>query len=228
MPFFRSLLFTLIFYPGTLVAVLAAFPAAAIDRAALNGVVRSWLRFHHYCVRYLLGIRTRIEGDIPPGPALVAAKHQSMFETVEMALILGLPAVVLKQELADIPLWGWAAKRYGAIPVDRKGGAKALRIMMKAAKQAIGEGRAILIFPEGTRVSPGRQPPLQSGFAGLYRALKLPVVPVALDSGTLWPRQAFVKRPGLITIRFGKVIEPGLSRKEIESKVHSAINALDD
>jgi 1-acyl-sn-glycerol-3-phosphate acyltransferase len=228
MPFLRSLLFTLIFYPGTLVAVLAAFPAAAINRAALKGVVRSWLRFHHYCVRNILGICTRIEGDIPSGPALVAAKHQSMFETVEMALILGLPAVVLKQELADIPLWGWAAKRYGAIPVDRKGGPKALRIMMKAAEQEIGEGRAILIFPEGTRVAPGRQPPLQSGFAGLYRALKLPVVPVALDSGRLWPRQAFVKRPGLITIRFGEVIEPGLSRKDIEAQVHSAINTLED
>jgi 1-acyl-sn-glycerol-3-phosphate acyltransferase len=228
MPFLRSLLFTLIFYPGTFVAVLAAFPAAAIGRGALNGVVRSWLRFHHYCVRYLLGIRTRIEGDIPSGPALVAAKHQSMFETVEMALILGLPAVVLKQELADMPLWGWAARRYGAIPVDRQGGAKALRIMMKAAERAIGEGRAILIFPEGTRVAPGRQPPLQSGFAGLYRALKLPVVPVALNSGQLWPRQTFVKRPGLITIRFGEAIEPGLARKEIEARVHSAINALED
>ena len=102
--------------------------------------------------------------------------------------MLDQPAMVLKRELIDIPLWGWVVKRYGVIPIDRTGGAAALRRMMRAAEAAIAEGRPIVIFPEGTRVAPGERPPLKSGFAGLYRALKLPVVPVAVDVGRLWPR----------------------------------------
>nr|MDP9414788.1 1-acyl-sn-glycerol-3-phosphate acyltransferase [Pseudomonadota bacterium] len=155
------------------------------------------------------------------------AKHQSMFETIEIVLLLEEPAVVLKRQLADIPLWGWAAQRYGVIPVDREGGAAALRRMLKAAQAAVSEGRPIAIFPEGTRVGPGEQPPLQAGFAGLYRALGLPVVPVALDSGRLWPRRSFSKRPGVVTMRFGDPIPPGLPRKDVEARVHAAINALD-
>ena len=98
---------------------------------------------------------------------------------------------------------------------------------MRAAEAAIAEGRPIIIFPEGTRVPPGETPPLQPGFAGLYRALKLPVVPVAVDSGRLAPRNSFVKRPGIVTFRFGAAIPPGLKRDEIEARVHAAINALE-
>ena len=97
--------------------------------------------------------------------------------------------------------------------------------MMRATAAAIAEGRSIVLFAEGTRVAPGERPPLQSGFAGLYRALKLPVVPLALDSGQLWPRRAFIKRPGIVTFRFGETIPPGLGREEIEAVVHAAINA---
>jgi 1-acyl-sn-glycerol-3-phosphate acyltransferase len=150
-----------------------------------------------------------------------------MFETVEVLAILDDPAVVLKRELADLPLWGRAARRYGVIPVDREGGAAALRRMLKAANDAVAAGRAIVIFPEGTRVLPGEQPPLQPGFAGLYRSLGVPVVPVALNSGRLWPRRSFVKRPGVVTMRFGEPIPPGLPRGDIEARVHAAINALD-
>ena len=227
MDLLRSALFNLIFFAGTVIAVLVAIPAALIGQKALWPVVRGWGRWHRLCARYLLGIRTRVEGRLPEAPALVAAKHQSMFETVEVVVLLDRPAVVLKRELADLPLWGWAARRYGVIPVDREGGAAALRRMLKAAAEAVEQGRPIVIFPEGTRVAPGEQPPLQPGFAGLYRALGLPVVPVALDSGRLWPRRSFVKRPGVVTMRFGEPIPPGLQRKEIEARVHAAINALE-
>jgi len=99
--------------------------------------------------------------------------------------------------------------------------------MLKAAREAIADNRPIIIFPEGTRVPPGEKPPLQPGFAGLYKSLGLPVVPVALDSGRLWPR-SFVKRPGVVTIRMGEPIPPGLKRPEVEAEVHRAINALED
>jgi 1-acyl-sn-glycerol-3-phosphate acyltransferase len=150
-----------------------------------------------------------------------------MFETMEMVLLLKEPAVVLKRELADIPLWGWVVRRYGVIPVDRSGGAAALRRMMRAAEAAVAEGRPILIFPEDTRAAAGTAPPLQPGFAGLYRALGLPIVPVAVNSGRLWPPRRFVKRPGLVTFRFGETVAPGLKRGEVEARVRDAINALE-
>jgi 1-acyl-sn-glycerol-3-phosphate acyltransferase len=150
-----------------------------------------------------------------------------MFETIEILLVLKRPAVVMKRELADLPGWGWVARRYGVIPVDREGGAAALRRMLRAAQAAIGAGREIAIFPEGTRVAPGEQPQLQAGFAGLSRSLGVPVVPLAIDSGRLWPKGRFAKRPGIVTFRFGEPIPPGLPRREIEDRVHRAINQLD-
>jgi 1-acyl-sn-glycerol-3-phosphate acyltransferase len=141
--------------------------------------------------------------------------------------MLDQPAMVLKRELADIPFWGWVVRRYGVIPVDRGAGAAALRRMMRAGAAAIAEGRPIIIFPEGTRVPPGETPSLQPGFAGLYRALRLPVVPVAVDSGRLAPPHSLVKRPGIVTFRFGEMIPPGLDREQVEAAVHEAINALE-
>ena len=227
MAFLRSLLFALFFYTVSVLCVLAAFPASLFGSRALRGVTHVWVRLHRWCARFLLGITTRIEGTPPAAPALVAAKHQSMYETMELVLLLDEPAIIMKRELFDIPLWGWVARRYGIIPVDREGGAVALRRMMRAAEAAIAEGRPIVLFAEGTRVAVGERPLLQSGFAGLYRALKLPVVPVALDSGRLWPRRTFVKQPGIVTFRFGEPIPPGLGRGEIEAAVHEAINALE-
>lgn len=227
MPVLRSALFAGFFYSGTFVAVVTALLAACFGRNPLIVVAVGWARYQRWCAAVFLGVRSHVEGNIPSGPILFAAKHQSMFETTEMVLMLRKPAVVLKQELADLPGWGWVARRYGVIPVDREGGAPALRRMLKAAHAAIGEGRPILIFPEGTRVAPGDQPPLQPGFAGLYRSLGIPVVPVALDSGLIWPRHRFVKRPGIVTFRFGEPVPPGLSRAEVEARVHAAINALE-
>jgi 1-acyl-sn-glycerol-3-phosphate acyltransferase len=223
----RSLLFSLVFYAGTILFVAAGALALPFGRPAVRAVADAWAAFHRACAAVLLGIRSRIEGEVPEGAMLVAAKHQSMFETIDLVVLLGTPRIVMKQELARIPVWGWLATRYGMIAVDRSGGAAALRRMMKEGERARAEGRPVVIFPEGTRVAPGEAPALQPGFAGLYRALGLPVVPVALDSGRLWPRRSFVKRSGLVTMRFGAPIPPGLPRREVEARVHAAINALE-
>jgi 1-acyl-sn-glycerol-3-phosphate acyltransferase len=223
----RSVVFALVFYGWTVIAVLLAFPIGLFGTRAIRRWSHLWAGFHRWCARHILGIGSRIEGTPPSGAALVAVKHQSMYETMEIVLMLDQPALVLKRELADLPLWGWVVRRYGVIPIDRAGGAATLRRMMRAAEGVIAEGRPIVIFPEGTRVAPGERPPLKSGFAGLYRALKLPVVPVAVDSGRLAPRHGLVKRPGIVTFRFGETIPPGLRRDEIEAAVHRAINALD-
>lgn len=226
MALLRSALFALVFYAGTVIAVLSAFPVALFGRVALRRHARGWAQFHRWCARHLLGIHSLVEGSRPPGPALIASKHQSMYETLELLVILGDPAVVVKRELAEIPFWGWVARRYGVIPVDRAGSAMALRAMVRAGRAALAEGRDVLIFPEGTRVAAGDQPPLAAGFAGLYRQLALPVAPIALDSGRLYPR-GLVKRPGIVTFRFADPIPPGLPRPEVERRVHIAINALD-
>jgi 1-acyl-sn-glycerol-3-phosphate acyltransferase len=221
----RTILHAIVFYGLSVPIVLGAPVAGLFGRHAAIRYALGWALFGRWCARAILGITTRIEGE-RPAPALYAAKHQSMFETFELALSLDAPAIVMKAELARIPVWGEATRGYGVIAINRAGSASAMRQMMREAKAALAEGRSVLIFPEGTRVPPGQQPPLKSGFAGLYRMLGLPVVPVALDSGRCWPRHG-AKRPGVVTFRFGAAIPPGLPREEIEPRVHAAMNALD-
>lgn len=221
----RSALFALIFYPGSIVMVLAAIAAIPFGQNAIVAASRRWALWHRWCARFLLGIRTRLEGDLPQRDALIVFKHEAMYETVEVLTLFDCPAVVMKQELIDIPGWGYVALRHGVIPVNREAGAAALRRMMSAAKAAKAAHRPVILFPEGTRVRHGERPPLRSGFAGLYKLLGLPVVPVALNSGRLWPR-GFVKYPGVVTMKIGKAIPAGLPRDEVETRVHQAINAL--
>lgn len=222
----RSLLYALLFYPATLMWVLAGIAAALFGRRPTLAVVLSWVDLHRWLAEHILGIRTRVEGVVPRGPHLIAVKHQSAFETTEMVRLSNLPVIVMKRELGRIPLFGWMTRRYGVIEVERSAGAKALRAMVAGGKDAIASGRSVIIYPEGTRVRPGATPPLKAGFAALYRALALPVVPVAVDSGRLWGR-GLAKRSGTVTFKVGETIPPGLKREEIERRVHSAINALE-
>jgi 1-acyl-sn-glycerol-3-phosphate acyltransferase len=205
--------------------VLSGLVASLFGRAPTLAVVLSWVEVNHWLVTNILGIRIRVEGSVPPDPHLIAVKHESMLETLEMVRITHLPVIVIKRELADLPLFGFMTRRYGVIPVERSAGAKALRSLVEHGKQAVASGRSIIIYPEGTRVRVGDARPLRSGFAALYRAVGLPVVPVAVDSGRLWGR-GFVHRSGTVTIKVGDVIPAGLKRDEVERQVHAAINAL--
>lgn len=222
----RTIVFTPIFYLGSAVIVIMAVLLLPLGEqmAIRSGLV--WARFNYWCAHRLLGIETRVEGRLATVPTLYACKHESMFETAEMLRLLRDPAVVFKRELLKIPGWGWVAARHGVIPIDREAGAGAVRALLTAAKRIRAEGRNVVIFPEGTRVPHGEAPPLKAGFAGLYKALGMPVVPIAMDSGRMWPRGSFVKRPGTVTFRFGEPIPPGLPRDEIEARVHAAINLL--
>jgi 1-acyl-sn-glycerol-3-phosphate acyltransferase len=222
----RTLLFRIVFYTISVPIVVSVPISALFGQQAVIAHATVWTTFHRWCARVLLGIRIRTEGPRPIGPVLYAAKHQSMFEALELQSMLDGPAMVLKEELANIPAWGYAARRYGALVIDRAASAKALRQMMREGKAAKDAGRSVLIFPEGTRVLPGDQPPLKSGFAGLYRALGMPTVPIAIDSGLVWPKKG-AKHAGAVTFRFGEAIPPGLPREEIDARVHAAINALD-
>ena len=226
MNWLRTLLFRLAFYGGSVPIVLLVPVSGLFGRAAMIRHARFWSRYQRACARWLLGITVRVEGLRPTHPVLYAVKHQAFFEAIDMADALDGPAIILKRELTRIPLWGWATKVYGAIAVDCEASAAMLRRMMTEGRALTAEGRSILLFPEGTRVPPGERPPLKSGFAGLYKTLKLPVVPVAVDSGRLWPKRGS-KGPGVITYRFGKEVPPGLPREEAEQRVWAALNALD-
>jgi 1-acyl-sn-glycerol-3-phosphate acyltransferase len=221
----RSILYAVIFYPATALFVVAGIIMTIFGQLATRKLVRSWCSFSGALARVVLGLRPEVEGRIPEGAVLIAVKHESMYETLEMVRIADTPVIVLKRELSQIPFFGWLTRRYGVIPVDRAAGSKALREMVAAGRSAARTGRAVLIYPEGTRVPHGEEPPLRSGFAGLYRALGLPVVPVAVDSGRLWTR-GLLKRRGVIHFRIGEPIQPGLKREDIEARVHAAINAL--
>lgn len=226
MALLRSLLYALAFYTITVVWVLAGMLASLLGRGPTLAIVSSWVEIHHWLVERILNICISVEGHIPAGPHLIAVKHQSMLETLEMVRLTDLPVIVIKKELAEIPLFGWMTRRYGVIAVERSAGAKALRRLVEEGREAAAEGRSVIIYPEGTRVHVGHAPPLKSGFAALYRALGLPVVPVAVDSGRLWGR-SFIHRAGTVRLRIGETIPAGLKREEIEARVHSSINALE-
>lgn len=220
----RSLAFYALFYGGSVFLVSAAVAAIVAYRPWLAPVVAKWGGWHLWCVEHVLGIEVVLDGALPEGRVLIAVKHESFFEAIDTPRLFTHPAVFAKHELFAIPGWGYSALTYGLIPVAREKGAKTLREMLSLAKQRLDEGRPLVIFPEGTRVAHGTQPPLQAGFAGLYKLLKLPVVPIAVDSGAIYHH--VIKRRGRITYKVGAKIPAGLPREEIEAKVHAAINVL--
>lgn len=220
----RNLVYYPVFYGISAFLVAGSAIAALIGPTALRRLVRMWTGWHRWCVVNLLGIRVEVEGALPDGPVLIAVKHESFFEAIDMPRLLRFPSVFAKRELFAIPVWGYSARIYGLIPVARDGGARALRLMIADARGKIADGRPLVIFPEGTRVPHGEMPKLQAGFAGTYKLLGLPVVPIAVNSGPLYHR--LIKRSGTVTYRVGETIPAGLPRPEIEARVHEAINAL--
>ena len=220
----RSIVFYVVFYGVTVALAFLVSAQVVLPGRGFVHTIFFWTRFHRWCARWILGIRIRIEGKPPTGPLLVALKHESFYEAIDLPVLLSYPGVFAKIELLRLPLWGRAAQHYGLIGVERDQGAKALRTMIAGARVIAAQGRPLAIFPEGTRVPPGTRAPLQAGFAGIYKLLGCAVVPVAVSSGALYNR--WWKRPGTITVRIGEAIPAGLPRQEIEARVHAAINAL--
>lgn len=220
----RSLLFYPAFYGGTVVWVLLAFAVMPFGARIYRRVVDGWSAYHRVCARLILGIRVILDGELPGSHVLIAVKHESFFEAIDLPNLLDYPVVFAKAQLLRIPLWGKVGGHYGLVPVERDQGAKALRAMVTTARKFASEGRPVAIFPEGTRIPHGKIAPMQAGFAGLYKLIGLPVVPVAVDSGPLYHR--WWKLPGTITYRVGETIPAGLSRAEIEERVIAEINVL--
>ena len=221
----RTILWAVAFFAGSAVVVIAAALVGYVSRPALLVTVQAWALWHRWCVRFVLGQSIVVEGALPSGANFLVFKHEAMFETVDVLLLFDCPVVFAKRELFDIPLWGRMALRYGLIPIERDAGATALRTMRRAAQAAIECGRPIALFPEGTRVRHGLAPSIHSGFAGVYKLLRMPAVPIAVDSGRL-TSHGWIRWPGTITYRVGEVIPPGLPRNVAEQWAYAAINTL--
>ena len=154
---------------------------------------------------------------------MAACKHQSAWDTMIFALLLRHPSFVMKKSLKRIPLFGWFLARSGMVAIDRSAGASALKGMLRDAREMIAKGRAVIIFPEGTRTAPGKSLPYHPGVFALYRDLGLPTVPIALNSGLYWRRDAFLKRPGKIVMEILPPIPPGLPRKAFMAQLEAGI-----
>lgn len=217
----RNIAFYIAFYVGSAVLVLLALLSAVFGKQAVRTVATFWSGYHRVCARWLLGIRVQVKGAPADQPVLYAFRHESFFEAIDLPTVLPLPVIFAKQELFAIPGWGRVALMYGLQPVARDQGATALRTMVKGARAMAKTGRPLAIFPEGTRVPHSEAARLQAGFAGLYKLLGLPVVPVSIHTGALYHRTW--KRPGTVTYSFGEAIEPGLPREEVERRVAAAI-----
>jgi 1-acyl-sn-glycerol-3-phosphate acyltransferase len=173
----------------------------------------------------ICGIRLEVRGmeHLPPGPALLASRHQSAFDTLVWLTLVPSCCYVLKRELLRIPLFGPLIPLTGMIAIDRSGGASALRGLMREGVRAAREGRQIVIFPEGTRAAPGATLPLQPGIAALASSTGLPVIPVVTDSGRYWGRRAFRKHPGTIHIELLPPLPAGLRREELMRRLTDAL-----
>ena len=211
MSWLTSILSAIVFYIGTSVLVILMLPVCLSARIApLAG--RLWGRFASF-VAWISGISFCLEGNVPKGKQVIyAVKHQSAWETMVLFWVLYDPIIVMKQELMRIPFIGWVFKRTGSIGVDRSAGMAALKKLKRDALIAVETGRPLLIFPQGTRVLPRTEAPYQIGVYALYSATGLPVVPVALNSGSFWPRKGIRKYSGCITLEFLPEIAPGLPR----------------
>lgn len=231
MKILRSLLFNILFYPGTIFLAFAMLPLLVSSRmTSYAGSFWGWLTCK---LLFITGICHVNEGDLHLGDQVIyAVKHQSAWETLVLYWQLQGPVIVLKKELMMIPILGWYFARAGCIAVDRKAGMAAVKQLRRQAMLKSGTGRSMLIFPQGTRVSPSTYAPYQIGVFALYQITNLPVVPVALNSGLFWSRKGYINRAGQITVSYLPPIEPGLSRKEfmarLEQEIETRTNALEE
>lgn len=224
--FVRSILFDAAFYSVSLGIMVIFLPLMLLPQRAIFWAGRVWVKTTMFLLKTIVGLTYRVEGkeNLPKGPYIVACKHQSAWETLIFHLLVDRPAYALKRELTWIPILNLYFKRMEMVIIDRSAGARALKSLLQGARRAVlQQQRPLVIYPEGTRGTPGKPAHYQPGVGVLYRDLNVPVVPVALNSGLFWGRRSFLKRPGQITLQFLPPIPPGLSRVDFMENLESCI-----
>lgn len=221
----RSVAFNVLFYLNLAVLLIVAIPTFLLPRRGVIWMAKTWGRTSNFLLRHVCGTRIEYRGleKIPHGALILAAKHQSVWETFTLVGMLDEPTYVLKRELKWIPFFGWCLSKAGMIGVNRGARGLALSSMTEGAREAIAEGRQIIIFPEGTRRAPGAEPNYKYGVVHLYAEIGVPCVPVALNSGLFWPRRKFLRYPGTIRLEVLDPIPPGLSKEAFAERLKNDI-----
>ena len=232
MPQLRAFAANLAFYLNVVVWMVVCSPVLLGPRHWAVRAMKAWAKSTMWLIRWTAGIAWDVRGldNIPRrnnGAAMagciIAAKHQSAWETFGLLPYLDDPAYILKKELMMIPLFGWYCAKAGMIPVERTKSAQALRDMTRAARKAVAEDRQLIIFPEGTRRSVDAPPDYKSGVAHIYKQLDVPLVPAALNSGLFWPRRQRKRFPGTLVVSMLPAIPPGEDVKAVRGDLQEII-----
>jgi 1-acyl-sn-glycerol-3-phosphate acyltransferase len=223
----RSVLFNILFYLNLLGYFIVAIPSFFLPYRAIVAFAKAWARTNLWLLRTVCGIDVEWIGleKIPPGPLIVASKHQSLWETFALLTLFRDPTFIVKRELMWIPFFGWYIWKARMIPVDRGARTQALVAMTERARVQLAGNRQLIIFPEGTRRAPGAEPAYKFGVAHLYAETGVPCLPVALNSGLVWPRRAFLRHPGTVRVEILDPIPPGLGRAEFFERLKKDIEA---
>tara|TARA_B100000686_G_scaffold354853_1_gene467702 strand:+ start:949 stop:1683 length:735 start_codon:yes stop_codon:yes gene_type:complete len=223
----RNLLFNLLFFFGSLFLSLILIWTILLPQKWTIKIIRNvYFRSVMYLEKYVLGLDYELVGleNLPDEPFILAAKHQSAYETLKLPYLFEDVAIVLKRELTWIPLWGMYPPAMGMIPIDRGSAKVAMKSILKGAERILNEEhRPLLIFPQGTRTAVGEQRKYKIGIARIYEKVNRPVVPVALNSGLYWGKNKFWKRSGCVTLKFLPPIQPGLDQKAFMERLETAI-----
>jgi 1-acyl-sn-glycerol-3-phosphate acyltransferase len=211
----RSVAFNICFYLNTLVFLIIALPTFFLPYQAIVAVAKAWGRVNLVLLRVIAGVDFELRGreKIPPGAVIVAAKHQSAWETFALLHLFDSPTFIMKRELQWIPIFGWLTIKGRMVAVDRRAGSQALVQMAERARIELARGRQLIIFPEGTRRPVGAEPRYKHGVSYLYVAEGVPCLPVALNSGVFWPRRSILRRPGTVVVEILDPIPPGLDKE---------------
>ncbi len=229
----RSILFNTAFYLNLAMWLVAAMVTMVLPPRFLLMIAHGWAESSLWLMRVIVGTRYEIKGveNIPPGGLIMAAKHQSTWETFALVTVFRNPVYILKRELTWLPFFGWCLLKLKMIPVDRGARSRALQEVTRRAKIELGEkGRQLMIFPEGTRRPAGADPAYKYGVTHLYAELGVPCVPVALNAGLYWPRRSLIKRPGTIKVEILPAIPPGMDKVAfhalLQEQIETASNRL--
>lgn len=221
--FLRSLIFNVYMRLTSFPLFILLLPLILFGKRFTCAACRIWGANVLWASKHIAGINYVIKGTLPTKAVIIACKHQSAWETALFHVIGSNVAYILKKELLYVPGFNIHAIASGQIPVDRKGGASSIKNLIKKVRERIGQGRQVVIFPEGTRMKYHAAPDYKAGVAALYSNVEADVIPVALDSGKFWARNSFWKRPGTITVSILPAIEKGLSKKEFMIALENAI-----
>jgi 1-acyl-sn-glycerol-3-phosphate acyltransferase len=226
----RSLLFNINVYLSMAVLAVYFTPPAIFNRDWAFRGVRTYCRYVRWSARWMIGLRSEVRGPVPQEELLIAAKHQSFFDIIILCSVLPRPKFIMKSQLKWAPILGWYALRMGCVPVDRGKRGKAVAKMKADVASGLSLPGQLIIYPQGTRVAPGAPRPYKIGTALLYEQLDQPCLPVAVNVGLFWPRQAVYRKPGLAVVEFLPVIAPGMAQEAfmgaLEARIEAGSNAL--